>query len=240
MNLVISGFGTMGNVLLEEITNTNGVKLVGIVDKIRKEGLPSFNDLTEQVHCIIDFSHPSMLEELLTYGIKHNIPLVLATTNYSETDILKIKEASESIPILQTGNTSLGVNILLELVKEAARKLENFDIEIVEKHHNKKIDAPSGTANMLLNEIQSIKEVTPVYGRSGVSKRETNDITTHSIRGGSVVGEHSVQFYGEDEVIEIKHIAQSKKIFTKGAIKAAYFLQNKEPGFYQMKDVLGE
>lgn len=238
MNIVISGFGTMGKVLLQEITNSANIKLVGIVDKVEKEGLQSFTDLTETVDTIIDFSHPSVLSELLDYAIANNIALVLATTNYTDSDLQQIQIASSQIPILQTGNTSVGVNLLLELVKEAAQKLQGFDIEIIEKHHNKKIDAPSGTATMLANEITSVKPLDKVYGRSGISKRNNNDLTIHAVRGGTVVGEHTVSFYGEDEVIEITHTAQSKSIFAKGAIKAAFFLQDKNNGLYQMKDVL--
>jgi 4-hydroxy-tetrahydrodipicolinate reductase len=154
-----------------------------------------------------------------------------------------IQKASHSIPILLASNTSLGVNLLHQLLQQAVRALaEDFDIEIIEQHHNKKLDAPSGTANSLLDTIQTTlkKKKEVVHGRSGLRKREPTEIAIHSLRGGTIVGEHSVIFAGEDEVIELRHSAQSKKVFAQGAIRAARFLVGQEVGFYEMGDVLDD
>ena len=155
-------------------------------------------------------------------------------------ELAKIKESSNIIPIFHSSNMSLGVNVLIKLVKEAAKSLNGFDIEIIEKHHNKKLDAPSGTAVMIAN---GVKEVLPdseyIYGRHGRSdKRNSNEIGIHAIRGGTIVGEHTTIFAGHDEVVEIKHSAQSKDIFAKGAIAAAKFLVKQEAGYYNMNNML--
>ena len=155
-------------------------------------------------------------------------------------ELTKIKKASNIIPIFHSSNMSLGVNVLVKLVKEAAKSLNGFDIEIIEKHHNKKLDAPSGTAVMIAN---GVKEVLPdseyIYGRHGRSdKRSSNEIGIHAIRGGTIVGEHTTIFAGHDEVVEIKHSAQSKDIFAKGAIAAAKFLVKQEAGYYNMNNML--
>jgi 4-hydroxy-tetrahydrodipicolinate reductase len=238
MNVVLSGFGTMGKVLLEQIIQTDRLDVVGIVDPLHKEVLQSFQELTQHVDVLIDFSHPSRLSEILDYATQNQVAVLLATTGYSEKDIDAIKLASTKIPILYTGNTSLGINVLELITKELTKVLEGFDIEIIEAHHNQKIDAPSGTAKMLYNAVSEVRDVKRVFGRNGVSKREENDVTIHSIRGGSVVGEHSVRFLGEEEELTISHRAFSKGLFAQGAIKAALFLNKQEFGLFTMADVL--
>ena len=201
---------------------------------------PSCKDVKEDIDVIIDFSHHLALNDVLSFAVDSKKPLVIATTGYNDEELLKINEASKIIPIFHSSNMSLGVNILLKLVKDASKLLHDFDIEIVEKHHNKKVDAPSGTALMIAD---GIKEVLPHieynYGRSGRSaKRSENELGIHAVRGGSIVGEHTVIFAGHDELVEIQHTAQSKDIFAKGSIAAAKFIASKTPGYYNMDDML--
>ncbi len=241
MKIVISGFGQMGNVLLDEIARNDQFELVGVVDPLGKFGQESFDLLETIPDVIIDFSHPNLLPSLLEYATENAIGLVIATTGLSSEDIERINIASTTIPILQTGNTSLGVNLLVELINKIVPVLDDqFDIEIIEKHHNQKIDAPSGTAKMFVDEIvQSRNQSSNVlYGREGVSKRNPEDITVHAVRGGTITGEHSIIFAGNDEVIEIKHQALSKTVFATGALKAASYINTKENGLFKMKDVL--
>ena len=241
MNVLISGFGMMGKTLLNEISQHEFIELVGVVDPLGEFGVTSFDDLLTTPDVIIDFSHPSVLNDLLNYATLNGSKLVIATTGYSDLQLKQIKDASKDIAILQTGNTSLGVNLLLEVLKQVTPVLEDtFDIEIIEKHHNQKVDAPSGTAKMFVDEIVKAKKTDSniVNGRVGTSKRDINDITVHAVRGGTISGEHSIIFAGNDEIIEIKHQALSKKVFASGAIKAATFINEQENGLYSMKDVL--
>lgn len=191
---------------------------------------------------IIDFSHPLTLDALLSYGKMNNVPLVLATTGYSEEQIGRIHAAAEQIPIFFTFNMSLGINLLCELAKKAAQVLGGqYDIEIVEKHHNQKIDAPSGTAIML---AESVNEACGggfryVYDRhSQRMKRDSREIGIHSVRGGTIVGEHEVIFAGRDEVITLSHAAYSKEVFATGSLNAAEFLAGRGRGLYSMADLV--
>ncbi len=198
------------------------------------------NDVVADV--VIDFSNPNSLDAILSYAQNKKTPIVIATTGYSKEQIEKIKNASKNIPIFFTFNMSLGINLLISLVKKSYNILKNnFDIEIIEKHHNQKIDAPSGTALMIADAIneEAGNEFNYVYDRQKVrKKREKNEIGIHSIRGGTIVGEHEVIFSGEDEMLKISHIATSKKIFALGALKAAEFIKNKSTGIYNMKDLI--
>ena len=193
--------------------------------------------------CHLSFSNPCLIkaEEVLESAIEKNVPLLIATTGHSEEQLKKINEAADKIPLIKATNTSVGVSVLNEIVAYATKLLQGFDIEIIEKHHNRKIDAPSGTANTLLEIInENLKEeYDTVYGREGHSKRKEKEIGMHSIRGGNIVGEHSVIFAKNDEIIEIKHEALSRKIFSDGSVKAINYLKGKKPGMYTMKDVLG-
>ena len=198
------------------------------------------SEVEELADVIIEFTHHSTIDDTLSYAIKTKTPIVIATTGFNDEELTKIKKASNIVPIFHSSNMSLGVNVLVKLVKEAAKSLNGFDIEIIEKHHNKKLDAPSGTAVMIAN---GVKEVLPdseyIYGRHGRSdKRSSNEIGIHAIRGGTIVGEHTTIFAGHDEVVEIKHSAQSKDIFAKGAIAAAKFLVKQEAGYYNMNNML--
>lgn len=199
-------------------------------------------DLPEKPDVIIDFSHPSALDDLLSYCTINNVPLVAATTGYNADEIAKIKKTAEQIPIFFTFNMSLGINLLVELGKRAVNVLGGqYDIEIVEKHHNLKKDAPSGTAIMIADALNGEldNKMKYIYDRHSVRKpREANEIGMHSIRGGTIVGEHDIIFAGHDEVITLSHSAGSKEVFANGSINAAIFLAGNESGLYDMSDLL--
>ena len=245
LKVIINGYsGAMGQVLTKCVNNDKDLQLIcgSSKDKIVVpfKTYSIITDIQEKADVIIDFSHHSAIDDVLAYATKTKTPLVIATTGFNDDELLKIKNASSIIPIFHSSNMSLGVNILVKLVKEACKSLNGFDIEIIEKHHNKKLDSPSGTAVMIAN---AIKEVLPetecIYGRYGRSeKRSSSEVGIHAIRGGSIVGEHTTIFAGHDEVIEIKHTAQSKDIFAQGAIAAAKFLVKQEAGYYNMNNML--
>lgn len=237
----------MGRYITEGIKGREGLLTVGGIDVAASDSgeFPVFSkpaDITCEADALIDFSNPSLLPSLLAYGMTRKVPLVLCTTGYSAEQVLEIKAAAKEIPIFYSGNMSLGINLLIELSKKAAAVLgAQFDIEIIEKHHNQKLDAPSGTALMIADGISSTLEEAPryIYDRhSQRKKRDKNEIGVHSIRGGTIVGEHEVVFAGPDEVITLSHSAQSKEIFATGSINAAIFLTGKEPGLYNMSDLI--
>ena len=245
LRIIINGYsGSMGKVLTKCANEDSELEIVCGSSKddldVPFKTYHKMSEVEELADVIIDFSHHSTIDDTLSYAIKTKTPIVIATTGFNEEELEKIKKASNIIPIFHSSNMSLGVNVLVKLVKEAAKSLNGFDIEIIEKHHNKKLDAPSGTAVMIAN---GVKEVLPdseyIYGRHGRSdKRSSNEIGIHAIRGGTIVGEHTTIFAGHDEVVEIKHSAQSKDIFAKGAIAAAKFLVKQEAGYYNMNNML--
>lgn len=245
LRVIISGYsGSMGKVLTKCANEDSELEIVCGASKddldVPFKTYHKMSEVEELADVIIDFSHHSTIEDTLSYAIKTKTPIVIATTGFNDEELTKIKKASNIVPIFHSSNMSLGVNVLVKLVKEAAKSLNGFDIEIIEKHHNKKLDAPSGTAVMIAN---GVKEVLPdseyIYGRHGRSdKRSSNEIGIHAIRGGTIVGEHTTIFAGHDEVVEIKHSAQSKDIFAKGAIAAAKFLVKQEAGYYNMNNML--
>lgn len=247
MKVIINGYsGTMGQVLTKCVADDEELELVaGISPKHHDvDGFntySSFADVKEDSDVVIDFSNPLALDGILEYCLKTKTPVVLATTGYNDEEMEKIHKAAKQIPVFLSFNMSLGVNILLKLVKEAAKNLANFDIEIIEKHHNKKVDSPSGTAVMIANAVKEIREQSEfIYGRHGrTGKRQQNEVGIHAVRGGTIVGEHSAIFAGNDEILEINHSARSKNVFAEGAIAAAKYLVNQEPGFYNMDDMLG-
>ena len=248
IKVIVNGcLGKMGRVLTNSINEDKDFKLVAGISKFQGEDInypvySSILDVVEKADVIIDFSNPESIHDLLTYSKNTKTPLVIATTGYSNEELYMIKEASKEVPIFHSSNMSLGVNLLLELVQVASRALSNFDIEIVEKHHNKKVDAPSGTAIMIANEIKNVLSNSEFnYGRHGAdAKRKDGEIGIHAVRGGTIVGDHYVIFAGKDEVIEINHIAQSKEIFAQGSMQAAKFIINKENGYYNMKDIVSK
>lgn len=240
--------GRMGQVISNLVAQDENAKIVAGVDVFDdgRNSYPVFKNLEEctvAADAVIDFSSPKSLEVLLRVAIKRNLPLVLCTTGYSEEDVKKIEEASKKVAILRSANMSLGVNTLLKLVSVAANVLAkaDYDIEIIEKHHNQKVDAPSGTALALADAINEAlnNEYHYMYDRSKVrEKRDKKEIGISAVRGGNIVGEHEVIFAGTDEVIEFKHTAYSKAIFGKGAVTAAKYLAGKGPGLYSMSDVI--
>lgn len=248
VRILISGCnGKMGQVITKIAHYREDVKIVAGYDV--NDSLPNdypvftqLNQCNVAVDVIVDFSHPAALSQVLSYALSRKIPLVVATTGISDEQVAKMKESASSIPILFSANMSLGVNLLLELVQKAAKLLYgNFDIEIVERHHNQKIDAPSGTALALADAInKSLPEkYRYVYDRHTKRvKRSKDEIGIHAIRGGNIAGDHTVIFAGNDEIIELRHTANSKEIFGIGALKAAVFLHDKAPGFYTMQDLL--
>ena len=241
MNVLVYGFGLMGKKVTQAVRDNAQMNLVGVVSpvfdaKIDEKMYASLNEVHEKVDAIIDFSHPDNLNDILKFGVRSHCALVLATTGYSEQQILHIEEASSQIPIFQSYNTSFGVSMLTKIVKEVAKEFyENgYDIEIIEKHHNQKIDAPSGTAKLLYDVIhEDIEETKEVYDRSTVHhKRERNEVGIQSVRAGTIFGEHSVLFAGHDEIIEVKHTALSKEVFVQGAISACLKIADKENGLF--------
>ena len=248
--IVICGAnGKMGHTVASCIAGRDDCTVVGGVDSYT-EKYADFSivatpaELPEVPEVIIDFSNPSTLDELLEYALVNNVALVLATTGYDDAQIQKIQSAAQQIPVFFTFNMSLGINLLVELAKKAATILGGqFDIEIVEKHHNQKIDAPSGTAIMIANAInETLKnEYHYVYDRHARRmKRDDKEIGMHSIRGGTIVGEHDVIFAGKDEVITLSHSAASKTVFAVGAVNAAVYLCGKPAGLYDMKQLVQE
>lgn len=246
---VTGACGRMGRVIAGLCAARSDCEVIAGVDKFGEaySEFPIFKalfDMPETPDVIIDFSHPSVLPDLLSYCKMNNVPAVIATTGYTDEERGQITSASEQIPIFFTFNMSLGINLLAELAKKAVQILgDQFDIEIVEKHHNQKKDAPSGTAIMLaeaINEELGNRDHY-VYDRHSVRKpRDKNEIGMHSVRGGTIVGEHEIIFAGHDEVITLSHSAQSREVFAAGAVNAAVFLSGKAAGMYTMSDLIKE
>ena len=233
MKVCVVGYGAMGKIISSMLGSDLALNVaLECETKTLSEANAPFD-------VIIDFSNPANLDMIIDYVKKTKKPVVFATTGYSESDLKKIEELSKIAPVLRSANFSLGVILLNRLVKEITPILkDDFDIEVVEAHHNKKVDAPSGTAKMLLNTIVDETGYSVKPGRDGFAPRSKNEVGVHALRGGTIVGEHEVMYCGEDEVITLKHSAHSKKIFASGAIKAARWLLDKNAGYYNMEDVL--
>ncbi len=248
ISVVISGCcGKMGRVVNDVISARNDCEVIAGIDKISVKELgftvyskPS--ELNEKPDVIVDFSHPSALDGLIDYALTNGCALVLASTGYDAEQVAKIKSSAKHIPIFFTANMSLGINLLSELAKKAAAVLGGqYDIEIVERHHNLKLDAPSGTALMLADAINESCDnaYNYVYDRHNVrQKRDKAEIGIHSVRGGTIVGDHDIIFAGRDEVITLSHSAASKEVFAVGAVNAAVFMANKPAGLYSMADMI--
>ncbi|MBO6114056.1 MAG: 4-hydroxy-tetrahydrodipicolinate reductase [Lachnospiraceae bacterium] len=241
--------GKMGQVITGLCKEDADVEIVAGIDVVdnRDNGYPVFTDIDAcdvEADAIIDFAAAVAVDKLLDYSKAKKIPVVLCTTGLTPNQINKVAETSKDVAILKSANMSLGINTIMKLLKEAANVFApaGFDIEIVEKHHNQKVDAPSGTALALADSINEARnnEYDYVYDRSQVrKKRDKKELGISAVRGGTIVGEHEVIFAGVDEVIEIKHTAYSKSVFAKGAIEAAKFLAGKPSGMYDMSDVIG-
>lgn len=238
----------MGKVISELCANDDAIEIVAGIDLNTEEnfGYPVFANIMDcdvEADAIIDFSVAVAVDALLDYAKEKNIPVVLCTTGLSEEQLKKVEEVSKDVAILKSANMSLGINTLMKLLTMATDVLADrgYDIEIVEKHHNQKVDAPSGTALALADVINETKDnrYEYVYDRSQKrEKRSDNEIGISAVRGGTIVGQHDVIYAGTDEVIEIRHTAYSKAVFAKGAIDAAKFLAGKGAGMYDMSDVI--
>ncbi len=247
--MIISGCcGHMGRVVADICNNDPEVEAAAGIDLLAQpmDGFPVFSTpaaCTVEADAVIDFSHPAALGPLLEFCVSKKLPVVLATTGYSEEQLAQIKEAAQSIPVFRSANMSLGINVLMDLVKRAASLLGgDFDVEIEERHHRRKLDAPSGTALMLAAAAASALPYEPefVYDRHTVRRpRSPREIGVSSLRGGTIVGDHTVVFAGRDEVIEISHHAASREVFAAGAVKAAKFLASVDaPGLYDMSSLI--
>lgn len=250
--IILSGCnGKMGKAVTKSIAETDNCEIICGIDIYCESlsGYPVFSspalipdDLTAKADVIIDFSNPAALAGLLEYAVKNSIPAVISTTGLNDAQINLITDASKKIPVFFSANMSLGVNLVCELAKKAAAVLGNsFDIEIIEMHHNQKIDAPSGTALMIADSIKEELDENTKYEYDRHSKREKrnkNEIGIHAVRGGTITGEHQVIFAGLDEIITISHSARSKELFATGAISAAKFICGKSAGLYKMSDMI--
>lgn len=249
--ILLSGAnGKMGNAVSRVAADNKNVEIVAGYDinTSAAAGFPVFDSLDDiranvsGIDAIIDFSHPAVFDGLLDFAAGEKIPAVFCTTGLSEQQLSSMREAAKVSPIFFSANMSIGVNLLIGLATRAAKILEdNFDIEIVEKHHNQKIDAPSGTALAIADAIADTVSYNAeyVYDRHSVrKKRDKSEIGIHAVRGGTIVGEHNVIFAGNDEVIELKHSAASKEVFAVGAVKAAVFMKGKTAGMYTMQELI--
>lgn len=238
--------GKMGHVIQSVVAGRDDCEIVAGVDiNTESNGFPvysTFGEIKETADVIIDFSNPALLDSMLAFSEDKKIPVVIATTGYDDKQKKQIEKASEKCAVFFTYNMSMGINLLANLAKKATEVLgSDFDIEIVEKHHNQKIDAPSGTALMLADAICEEIDDNMKYEYDRHSKREKrskNEIGIHSVRGGTIVGEHEIIFAGRDEIITLSHSARSKEIFAVGAVNAAVFMSGKDSGMYSMKDLI--
>ncbi len=247
MKIIIVGInGVVGGYVYQQ-AKKRGYEVVAGIDvntDNTKFDCPVYADFsaldTKVADAIVDFSFHGAVKNILDYAVKTHTPAVLSTTGYTDEELALISDASKKVAILRSGNMSLGVNTLLKLVKAGAEALYGkADVEIVEMHHNRKIDAPSGTALMIADAVKSVNtDANFVYGRQGASKRQKEDVTIHALRGGTVVGLHEVIFAMDNEVIKLSHQAENRIIFADGALDGAFFLKDKENGMYNMQDVL--
>lgn len=246
--VILSGCcGKMGAAVTKAVSDRDDVQIVAGVDIFESDSLPypvfsSISEVPCEADVIVDFSNPSALASILEFSKAKKIPAVLCATGYTTEQNKMIEDTSAEIAMFRSGNMSLGINLISELAKTAAKILGgSFDVEIVEAHHNLKLDAPSGTALMLVKAVEEGLDYEPelVYDRHDRSqKRNKHEIGMHSIRGGTIVGEHEVIFAGNDEIVKISHTALSKNVFAVGAVNAAVFMKDKSTGMYNMSDVI--
>lgn len=250
-NVILHGCnGRMGQMIAGLCADDPDITIVAGVDTYteKKNDFPVFakiGDCDVKADAVIDFSNAGAVDALMDWCVEHRAPVVLCSTGLSEEQLKKVDAASESVAVLKSANMSLGINTLMNLLQKAAKVFApaGFDVEIVEKHHNQKLDAPSGTAIALADSVNEAMDgqYEYVYDRSGRrEKRGGKELGISAVRGGTIVGEHEVIFAGTDEVIEFKHTAYSRAVFGKGAILAAKFLKGKEKGYYTMQDVIAE
>lgn len=250
INILLNGCnGKMGQVISDMLADNPNIHITAGIDtnpdkfsnyyKTYKD----IDEVKEKADLLLDFSHADGINKVTQYCVDNGIALVVATTGLSQSQHEVLRQASEKIALFQSANMSYGVNVTIELCKNAAKALKGeFDIEIIEKHHNEKKDAPSGTALMIAKEINSTMNngLEFIYDRYGKGARKHNEMGIYSLRGGTIPGEHLIVFAGKDEIIEIKHTALSRKVFAEGAVKAVEFIADKKPGYYNMKDLIKE
>ena len=246
MNILLNGAtGRMGKEVIKKVAEEKDLNItcgVGIGENNEKFPIyENTKDIEEKVEVLIDFSIPKASLNILEYARKNKIPIVIATTGFSDEELKVIKEASEEIPVFRSSNMSLDINLMAKIVQEIARVLNDTDIEIIETHHNRKVDSPSGTAILLADAINEVLENKKIYTFDRMQKREKrskDEIGFSSIRGGNIVGEHTVKFFGENETLEIKHTSYSRQVFVEGALKAAKFIVTKNSGLYDMRSMV--
>ncbi|MBQ7794189.1 MAG: 4-hydroxy-tetrahydrodipicolinate reductase [Clostridia bacterium] len=248
--IILSGCnGKMGQVITRLAANDEDCEIVAGLDinDCMPNTYPVFTDMTKcdvEADVIVDFSHPSAFDGVMQLAKARKLPIIVATTGLAAEQREQLKTDSAEIPVFFSANMSLGINLLIALAKKAASVLEdNFDIEIIEQHHNQKLDAPSGTALAIADGINEVLSAPSeyVYDRHSVRrKRRKTEIGLHAVRGGTIVGKHNVLFAGNDEIIELKHEASSKEVFAVGAIKAAKYMNGKPNGYYSMNDLIGD
>lgn len=247
MNILLNGAsGRMGNEVIEAASKQEDLKIVAGFDREESKNcdFPIYNNLEnikEDIDVIIDFSVPVATFKILEYARKNKIPMVIATTGFSKEELEEIEKASKEIPIFRSSNMSLDINLMANLVQKVAEVLKESDIEIIETHHNRKVDSPSGTAILLADAINKVFNGEKEYTFDRLQKREKRnkkEIGFSSIRGGNIVGEHTVQFFGENETLEITHKAYSRQVFAEGALKAARFIVEQQAGLYNMKNIV--
>ncbi len=243
MRIIVNGAcGRMGRELVRLLGERyRGATLAAAVDKFANDDgiLHSLDEVAAEADAIIDFSNHAAAPELADFAARRGIAAVVATTGHSDDELAAIRAAAEKVPVFMSANMSLGVALLCDLAKRAAAIYPDADIEIIETHHNRKLDAPSGTALMLAKSLSEVREDTAfVYGRGGQHKREKNEIGIHAVRMGNVVGEHEVRIGTDTETIMLKHQAHSRALFAEGAVVAAEFLTKQAPGLYSMQDMV--
>ncbi|KAF1305852.1 4-hydroxy-tetrahydrodipicolinate reductase [Candidatus Enterococcus willemsii] len=245
--IILSGCnGRMGHVLQKLIQKNPDLTVVAGIDRVPTDAAfpiyASAQEVQEDADIIIDFSHYTAVPNLLAFALDKKIPVVVATTGLEDKEKTLLKEASQSIPVFYSANMSLGINVLIKALQAITPSVEaDFNIEIIEKHHNQKKDAPSGTALLLADSINDVCDVKKdyVFGRSGNdNENKLSEMGIHAVRGGTIPGEHTVIYAGDDEIIELKHTALSRDIFANGALKAGVFLADQSAGLYSMSDLL--
>jgi len=246
--IIINGaLGRMGRMIAQAAKDEGALRVVAGVDTVGAgdpTGFPlygSLDEVKEEADVLIDFTRPQALAGVIAYCARTGCACLLATTAYSPAQEAQVRELAGKVAVFRSSNMSLGVNLMLDLIRKAAASLEGFDIEIVEKHHNTKVDAPSGTAFMLAETANQARgnKLNYTFGRHERNElRKADEIGIHAVRGGTLTGEHSVLFIGADEVIEISHTAYSRMVFAKGAVRAACFIAGKSAGLYSMKDLI--
>lgn len=241
--LLVGATGTMGHQVHELVRTLDDAKIsAGVTHEVKGEApfplYTNFDEIEETFDVVIDFSHPNMVDHLLDYLATHEVPTVICTTGLSDAQDERIGALARKMPLFRSGNMSLGIHVLTDLIKRAKTLLPDFDVEIIEKHHRRKVDAPSGTAKMLADALDP-ERAHRVYGREGIAtQRKKKEIGIHAVRGGTIVGEHDVLFAGESETIRLSHAAESKGVFASGAVEAARFLVGEDAGLYNMNDLM--